>query len=104
MVETAGLENRYAGNGIEGSNPSLSARSAACGPHGGPGPRYLLCMPPLLPLLALLAPQGPPVPGDVCLTGLCGLVQPFRPVPPGVFFLAIGIIALGIVGLKRRAG
>ena len=26
MVEGTGLENRHAGNGIEGSNPSLSAR------------------------------------------------------------------------------
>lgn len=25
MAEGAGLENRYTGNGIEGSNPSLSA-------------------------------------------------------------------------------
>ncbi len=25
MVESGGLENRYTGNGIEGSNPSLSA-------------------------------------------------------------------------------
>ncbi len=29
MVELDGLENRYAGNRIEGSNPSLSANSMA---------------------------------------------------------------------------
>ena len=26
MVDSSGLENRQAGNGLEGSNPSLSAR------------------------------------------------------------------------------
>ena len=44
MVECVGLENRYTSNGIEGSNPSLSAgkschfkSSDRSGPHGSKG-------------------------------------------------------------------
>lgn len=38
----------------------------------------------------------------VCMTGVCGLIQPWRPVPPGIFFVAVGLVAVGIIGLKRR--
>jgi hypothetical protein len=40
---------------------------------------------------------------DACLaTGLCGLVEPVRPVAPGLMFLAVGLVAAGIWGLRRR--
>lgn len=70
----------------------------------GSGPRYLQAMATLLALLLPLLPQASPAPGESCMIGFCGFVQPFRPVPPGLFFLAIGVVALGIAGLKRRTG
>ncbi len=40
---------------------------------------------------------------DACLaTGLCGLVEPVRPVAPGLMFLAVGLVAAGAWGLRRR--
>ncbi len=105
MVKTAGLENRYAGNGIEGSNPSLSAR-APTSARTQIGARaddalgqYLSVM---LSIPAWLLAQFSTTGTGVCLTGVCGLVQPWRPVPSGIFFVAIGLVAVGIIGLKRR--
>ena len=40
-------------------------------------------------------------PGDCILTGLCGLVTTERPVAPGLFFVAAGLIMGGIWGLRR---
>lgn len=41
---------------------------------------------------------------DQCfLTGLCGLVAPHRPVAPGVMFVAVGLVSVGIWGLRRRS-
>lgn len=37
-----------------------------------------------------------------CLaTGLCGLIQPERPVAPGVMFLAVGLVAFGAWGIRQ---
>ena len=42
MVETDGLENRYAGNGIGGSNPPASALFVSSAPAAHPPPAEIL--------------------------------------------------------------
>lgn len=58
----------------------------------------------LLPLgmivFNLLASQGM-TPGDCVLTGLCGLLAPERPVAPGVMYVAVGLVGIGVWGLRR---
>ena len=90
MVEGTGLENRHTRKGIEGSNPSLSVMS-------------------LLLLLALQAAAPAASLGDLdgsyCLeTGYCrapndGYAKP----PAGLLFLATGVVAVGVVQLRRRS-
>ncbi len=99
MAEGTGLENRNTGNGIEGSNPSLSVRP--CHPRGRlPTVSRRVTIPPVLNLLIVTQQAG--TPGDCTLTGLCGLLGPERPVPPGVMFVAIGLVGFGVWGLWRR--
>ena len=74
MAEGAGLENRYTGNGIVGSNPTLSVM-----------------------MFAILQVVGP---NDCILSGLCGLTPPAWGPPSGVMFTAIGLVALGVIGLR----
>lgn len=52
----------------------------------------------------LLAQIGTATAADCAMTGLCGLLSPERPVAPGVFFLALGLVALGLAGWRRRGG
>jgi hypothetical protein len=52
-------------------------------------------------LTALLPQVGTATAADCALTGLCGLVALERPVASGVFFVALGLVALGTVGLRR---
>lgn len=56
----------------------------------------------LLPLMLTVQATDP----EACLfTGLCNLVQPAPPVAPGVLFVAVGMIWVGVRGLRhRRAG
>ncbi len=56
----------------------------------------------LVPLLFQTIGSSPAA--DCALTGLCGLVAPVRPVASGIFFVAIGLVALGVHGLRRRPG
>jgi hypothetical protein len=58
--------------------------------------------PMLVPLLLQVVGGTPEA--DCALTGLCGLVTPVRPVASGIFFVAVGLVALGIRGLRRRPG
>jgi hypothetical protein len=83
VVEGTGLENRQTRKGFEGSNPSLSVG-------------YLTVV--ITPLLAIIQTSTP---GDCLLTGLCGLVPVERPVASGVMWLAVGLVAGGIWGLRR---
>ncbi len=104
MVEGTGLENRQTGNGFEGSNPSLSVyhlegRSRQWGRPSCFAPA-VLSFGMLLPLL--LTAQSS-LPESCLLTGLCNLVQPAPPVPPGVLFVAVGMIWVGMMGLRRRS-
>jgi hypothetical protein len=41
-------------------------------------------------------------PGDCILTGLCGMVLPYRPIPSGILFVAVGLVLVGIAGLRAR--
>ena len=41
-------------------------------------------------------------PGDCMLTGLCGILQPQRAVASGVMFVAVGLVAMGVWGLRTR--
>jgi len=45
-------------------------------------------------------------PNDCILSGLCGLTQPQWGPPSGVMFTAVGLVALGVLGLRslRRNG
>ncbi|MBA2291450.1 MAG: hypothetical protein H0W15_03220 [Gemmatimonadales bacterium] len=52
------------------------------------------------PLLA--AAQEIAAPGQCSVLGLCGLFPPDRPVAPGVLFVAVGLVAFGVWGLRRR--
>ncbi len=52
------------------------------------------------PVLALA--QDGAAPGQCGVLGLCGLFQPERPVPTGVLFVAVGLVAFGIWGLRAR--
>lgn len=102
MVEGTGLENRQTGNGFEGSNPSLSAGSAEGAPNRGSPralcpPRYDYRM-----LLSVLLAAQQPLPEACLLSGLCNLVQPAPPVAPGVLFVAVGLVSVGVWGLRRR--
>ncbi len=54
-------------------------------------------------LPGLLLQVGTLTPADCAMTGLCGLAAPERPVASGLLFLAVGLIALGIRGLRRPA-
>ena len=75
MAEGTGLENRHTGNGIEGSNPSLSA------------------------MIALLLQSF--TPGDCILTGLCALNPPPPGPPSGLLFLLLGVVLAGSWKLLR---
>ena len=54
-----------------------------------------MLLPPLLAAQASL-------PESCVLTGLCNLVQPAPLVAPGVLFTAVGMVWVGIWGLRRR--
>jgi hypothetical protein len=55
----------------------------------------------LLTPVALLA-QFSTSAGGICLTGVCGLGDRWQgAVPSGVFFLAIGLVAVGVIGIRR---
>jgi hypothetical protein len=41
-------------------------------------------------------------PDDCILTGLCGLIQPERPVAPGVMYAAVGLVLFGFFGYLRQ--
>jgi hypothetical protein len=43
-----------------------------------------------------------PLPEACILSGLCNLVQPAPPVAPGVLFVAVGLVSVGVWGLRRR--
>lgn len=103
MVEGTGLENRQTGNGFEGSNPSLSVQHQEGRSHsGGAPPAFpLRCYSSGMLLPLLLAVQGP-LPESCLLTGLCNLVQPAPPVAPGLLFAAVGMVWVGVWGLRRR--
>jgi hypothetical protein len=88
VAEGAGLENRYTGNGIVGSNPTLSVSRGAL--RRAPPPAF---PDPMLPYL-----QAPAAP-DCFLTGLCA-TRPDQVGPgSGLMFLALGFVALGAWGL-----
>lgn len=53
-------------------------------------------------LATLLAQVATGTTADCAVTGLCGLLTPARPVAPGVFFVALGLVALGVAGLLHR--
>ena len=95
MVEGTGLENRHARKGIEGSNPSPSVVRVASWPLPGAPFGYLGTMPFILLQAAGMAPD------DCSLSGLCALLGPEPPVPPGVMYAAVGLVALGIWGYRR---
>ncbi len=50
----------------------------------------------------LAAAQEVAAPGQCGVLGLCGLLQAERPVPTGVLFVAVGLVAFGVWGLRRR--
>jgi hypothetical protein len=50
----------------------------------------------------LLAVQQP-MPEACLLSGLCNLVQPPPPVAPGVLFVAVGLVWVGLWGLRQRS-
>lgn len=52
-------------------------------------------------LPGLLLQVGTMTQADCALTGLCGLAVPTRPVASGILFLAVGLVALGVRGLRR---
>ena len=43
-------------------------------------------------------------PDDCSLSGLCALLRPEPPIPAGVMYAAVGLIALGIWGYLRSRG
>jgi MYXO-CTERM domain-containing protein len=43
-----------------------------------------------------------PLPESCVLTGLCGVVRLAPPVPPGVLFVAVGLVAAGVLVARRR--
>ena len=55
----------------------------------------------LLP--SLLAQVGTATAADCALTGICGLVTTSPPVPSGVFFVALGMVGIGLAGWRRYA-
>ncbi|MEO5824939.1 MAG: hypothetical protein ABIR59_03560 [Gemmatimonadales bacterium] len=50
----------------------------------------------------LEAAQAVAGPGQCGVLGLCGLLQPDPPVAPGVLFVAVGLVAFGVWGLRKR--
>jgi hypothetical protein len=56
--------------------------------------------PPMPDLLAAVLLQ---LPADCIFTGLCGVKTAVTPVPSGVLFVAIGLVALGLFGLRARS-
>jgi hypothetical protein len=42
------------------------------------------------------------LPEACLLSGLCNLVQPAPPVAPGVRVVAVGLVSVGVWGLRRR--
>lgn len=93
MVEGTGLENRHTRKGIEGSNPSPSV-SRRWLPRGA-APRYVCAV---TSLFQVAGSQ----PLDCIATGLCGAgVVEANPVPSGLMFVAIGLVALGLSALAR---
>jgi len=40
-------------------------------------------------------------PGDCLLTGLCGVRETVDRVPPGLLFLALGLVLYGAIGMFR---
>lgn len=59
-----------------------------------------------MPLAARLAQVTTGTPTDCALNGLCALASPERPVPSGLLFVAVGLVALGWRGLlvfRRRS-
>jgi hypothetical protein len=98
VAEGAGLENRCTRKGIVGSNPTLSADK---------GERYEgrirpLSHPPLTAYLSgMLFLAQSLAPGDCLLTGLCGIQQASTGAPPGMLFLALGLVLYGAGGLWR---
>jgi hypothetical protein len=51
-------------------------------------------------LLLLLQATGT-APSDCILTGLCGAEAPWRPIPSGILYVAVGLVGFGIWGLRR---
>ncbi len=54
----------------------------------------------VIPFLATM--QDGSAPGQCGVLGLCGLLKPERPVASGLLFVAVGMVALGVWGLRRR--
>ena len=96
MAEGAGLENRYTGNGIVGSNPTLSAPEGV-GPARKKDPLIHVLLAPLSASLSQL-----PGPDDCLLIGFCRSNPDQGGPPPGLLYLALGLVALGIGGLWQE--
>jgi hypothetical protein len=95
VVEGTGLENRHARKGIEGSNPSPSVVRVASRPLPWTPFGYLGTMPHLLMQAAGMAPD------DCSLSGLCALLRPEPAIPPGIMYVAVGLVAIGLWGYRR---
>lgn len=54
-------------------------------------------------LAPLLAQVGTATAADCALTGVCGLLVAERPLSSGLMFIAVGLVVLGVVGLRRRS-
>lgn len=52
--------------------------------------------------IVLLAVVQSSLPESCVLTGLCSVPSIPPPVPSGVLFVAVGLIAVGAVGYRRR--
>jgi hypothetical protein len=57
---------------------------------------YLGSMPIILMQAAGMAPD------DCSLSGLCALLGPEPPIPSGVMYAAVGLVALGVFGYVRH--
>lgn len=54
----------------------------------------------MLPRVLALLQQA--LPDDCSVSGLCGMGKGEPPIPSGILFIAIGLVAAGIIGLRHR--